>query len=213
MFKFKLRWLLRGYIFMVNPKPSRFQQKPELPWCPRGPCSTAISTFLCWDEWQNSWDIKQYILTISYCIGFNIFNLIQPILDIQVSWCTQNHDQKMGGKKRWTNLGQLEVSYWLYGLHVYHIVDWRRPSRNMGLLFGSFKGLRILRNSGLVAGDVEDVFRGSKFLVPGHHLGRFGTSNPSVPASIPAASAEAKACRRVSLWPSIPSDPVGFTVG
>lgn len=83
----------------------------------------------------------------------------------------------------------------------------------MGLLFGSFKGLRILRNSGLVAGDVEDVFRGSKFLVPGHHLGRFGTSNPSVPASIPAASAEAKACRRVSLWPSIPLDPVGFTVG
>lgn len=30
-----------------------------------------------------------------------------------------------------------------------------------------------IHHSGLVAGDVEDVFWGSKCLVPGHHLGRF----------------------------------------
>ena len=41
-------------VFRVNPSP---RNRGEIPWCPGGPCSTTISTFLCRDSrlrgWQN----------------------------------------------------------------------------------------------------------------------------------------------------------------
>ena len=164
MFKFKLRWLLRGYIFMVNPKPSRFQQKPELPWCPRGPCSTAISTFLC-DEWQNSWDIKQYIywqhwqyhtvLDLTYSTWFNQY------LTFKYLGAHKTMIRKWVGK----NGGQILPNWrFLIGFTVYMFTTlWigGDPPVTWVSYLGHKKGLRILRNSGLVAGDVEDVFRGS----------------------------------------------------
>ena len=67
----------------------------------------------------------------------------------------------MGGK----NGGQILPNWrFLIGFTVYMFTTlWigGDPPVTWVSYLGHLKGLRILRNSGLVAGDVEDVFRGS----------------------------------------------------
>ena len=178
MFKFKL-WLLRGYIFMVNPKPRRFQ-KPELPWCPRGPCSTAISTFLC-DEWQNSWDIKQYIYWQHW--------QYHTVLDLTYStWFNQYLTFKYLGAhktmiRKWVekNGGQILPNWrFLIGFTVYMFTTlWigGDPPVTWVSYLGHKKGLRIFRNSGLCC-------RGRRRCLPGLLVSCSGTSPRPIPASI-----------------------------